>query len=66
MGRSLGPEAFGILGALFAIFYIACLVGQALKGAIATRVAEVRAQAGEATVPSVLLLSRGLKSACSA
>ena len=60
MGRLLGPEAFGILGALFAIFYIACLVGQALRVAIATRVAEVRAQAGEATAVSTFI-KQGIK-----
>ncbi len=47
MGRVLGPEAFGILGALFAIFYIAGLVGQALREASATNVAEVKARVGE-------------------
>ena len=60
MGRLLGPEVFGILGALFAIFYIACLVGQALRGAIATKVAEVKAQAGEATAVSTFI-KQGIK-----
>lgn len=47
MGRALSPEDFGIFGALAAIFYIACLVGQSLRQAIATRVAEIKAKAGE-------------------
>ena len=49
MGRFLGPEAFGILGALFAIFYSVCLIGQALMEAIATNVAEIKAKSGEST-----------------
>jgi len=47
MGRMLGPEAFGILSALHAIFYITCVVGQALRQAIATIVAEVKVKQGE-------------------
>jgi len=47
MGRSLGPEAFGVLGSLVAIFYIACLVGQAIREAIAFNVAERKATDGE-------------------
>lgn len=53
MGRTLGPEQFGILGALFAIFYIACLVGQALREGIATNVAEIKTKAGEEAAVSV-------------
>lgn len=48
MGRALGPEVFGILGSLVAMFYIACLVGQALREAIACNVAEIKARDGEA------------------
>jgi len=48
MGRELGPAIFGILGSLVAMFYIASLVGQALREAIASNVAEVRARDGEA------------------
>lgn len=48
MGRALGPQAFGVLGSLVAIFYIACLVGQALREAIASNLAEKRALHGEA------------------
>ena len=55
MGRFLGPETFGILGALFAIFYIACLVGQALRSAIATNVAELKAKAGESVAVSAFI-----------
>ena len=55
MGRFLGPETFGILGALFAIFYIACLVGQALREAIATNVAEVKAKSGESAAVSAFV-----------
>lgn len=47
MGRMLGPEDFGRLGALFAIFYIAALVGQALREVVATQFAEVRARERE-------------------
>ena len=47
MGRLLGPETFGILGALFSIFYIACLIGQALREAITTNVAEVRTKSSK-------------------
>src|SRR4030042_1979105 len=47
MGRALSPEQFGVFGALTAIFYIACLVGQALRQAIARHVAEIKAKAGE-------------------
>ena len=65
MGRFLGPEAFGILGALFAIFYIACLVGQALREAIATKVAEIRVKAGEpAAVSTFIKLGIKLSSLC--
>jgi O-antigen/teichoic acid export membrane protein len=60
MGRFLGPEVFGILGSLFAIFYIACLVGQALRGAIARNVAEIKARAGESAAVSAYL-KLGLK-----
>lgn len=48
MGRALGPEVFGILGSLVAIFYIACLVSQALTEAIASNVAEIKAREGKA------------------
>ena len=48
MGRALGPQAFGVLGSLVAIFYIASLVGQALREAIAGNLAEKRARHGEA------------------
>jgi len=48
MSRALGPEVFGILGSLVAIFYIACLVGQALREAIARNVAEIKARDEEA------------------
>ena len=48
MGRRLGPEAFGILGSLVSIFYIACLVGQAIRQAIARNVAVIKVEAGEA------------------
>ncbi len=60
MGRLLGPVAFGILGALFAIFYIACLVGQALRGAIATNVAEIKAKIGEPVAVSIFI-KQGIK-----
>ena len=55
MGRVLGPEAFGILGALFAIFLITCLLGQALMQAIATNVAEVKVKAGESAAVSAFV-----------
>ncbi len=55
MGRFLGPEIFGILGALFAIFYIACLIGQALREAIATNVAEIKAKVGELAAVSTFV-----------
>ena len=55
MGRMLGPEAYGTLGALFAIFYSVCLVGQAIMEAIATNVARVKVQSGEATAVSVFI-----------
>jgi O-antigen/teichoic acid export membrane protein len=48
MGRMLEPGLFGTFGALFAIFYVTCLVGQALREAIAVSVAETRALHGEA------------------
>jgi len=48
MGRALGPEVFGVLGSLVAIFYIACLVGQALREATASSLAKIKAKAGEA------------------
>jgi O-antigen/teichoic acid export membrane protein len=47
MGRALGPVTFGILGALFSIFYITSLFGQTLMETIATNIAEIRAKAGE-------------------
>jgi len=53
MGRLLGPETFGILGALFAIFYSTCLVGQAVMEAIATNVAEIKAKSGQSAAVSV-------------
>ena len=55
MGRLLGPETFGILGALFAIFYSVCLIGQALMEAIATNVAEIKARSGEAAAVSFFI-----------
>jgi len=55
MGRFLGPEAFGILGALFAIFYSVCLIGQALMEAIATNVAEIKARSGESAAVSFFI-----------
>ncbi len=55
MGRVLGPETFGILGALFAIFYIACLIGQALREAIARNIAEIKANAGELVAVSTYM-----------
>ena len=65
MGRVLGPEDFGILGALFAIFYIACLIGQALREAIATKVAEVKAKDGEiASVAACLKIVKKLVIIC--
>ena len=60
MGRLLGPETFGILGALFAIFYIACLVGQALRGAIATNVAEIKVKAGE-SIATHIFVKQGIR-----
>ena len=48
MGRALGPVVFGILGALFSIFYITSLFGQTLMEMIATNIAEIKAKAGEA------------------
>ena len=65
MGRILGPEAFGILGALFAIFYIACIIGQALRQAIATKVAEIKATAGElASISAFIKLGIKLSILC--
>jgi len=55
MGRLLGPETFGILGALFAIFYSVCLIGQALMEAIATNVAEIKARSGESAAVSFFI-----------
>ena len=55
MGRVLGPETFGILGALFAIFLITCLFGQAMMQAIATNIAEVKAKAGELAAVSAFI-----------
>jgi len=55
MGRLLGPETFGILGALFAIFYSVCLVGQALMQAIATNVAEIKVRSGESAAVSFFI-----------
>ena len=55
MGRFLGPEAFGTLGAMFAIFYIACMVGQSLREAIAANIAEIKAKADEATSASTFV-----------
>ncbi|MDP2916656.1 MAG: oligosaccharide flippase family protein [Dehalococcoidia bacterium] len=53
MGRLLGPETYGILGALFAIFYSTCLIGQAMMEAIATNIAAVKVKFGEAAAASV-------------
>lgn len=53
MGRMLGPEPYGILGALFAIFYSVSLLGQGLMEAIATNLAAVRATSGEAAAIGV-------------
>ncbi len=55
MGRALGPEVFGILGSLVGIFYIACLVGQALREATARSLAEIKAKAGEAAAVGTFL-----------
>ncbi len=55
MGRALGPEVFGILGSLVGIFYIACLVGQALREATARSLAEIRAKSGEAAATGTFL-----------
>jgi O-antigen/teichoic acid export membrane protein len=65
MGRALGPEVFGILGSLVGIFYIACLVGQALREATASSLAEIKAKAGEAVaVGSFLKLGTKLGLLC--
>jgi O-antigen/teichoic acid export membrane protein len=55
MGRILGPVDFGVLGALFAVFYVAALVGQALREGIATKIAEVNARKGEAVSVGIFL-----------
>lgn len=47
MGRALGPETFGIFGALFGIFYIVSLTGDALRIVIASQVATIRAEGSE-------------------
>jgi len=47
MGRILGPVTFGILGALFSVFYITSLFGQTLMETIATNIAEIKAKAGK-------------------
>jgi len=47
MGRMLGPETYGILGALFAIFYSVCLIGQAMMEVIATNIASTVVRYGE-------------------
>lgn len=60
MGRMLGPEVFGILSALHAIFYITCVVGQALRQTIATIVAEVKVKQGEKASLS-LFVRQGIK-----
>jgi len=52
MGRMLGPDLSGIVGSLVAIFYVACLVGQGLREAIATNVAEIKSRQGEGAAVS--------------
>jgi O-antigen/teichoic acid export membrane protein len=47
MGRALGPITFGVLGALFSIFYITSLFGQTLMETVATNIAEIKARDGE-------------------
>jgi len=65
MGRTLGPDVFGILGSLVGIFYIACLVGQALREATASNLAKIKAKAGEAVaVGSFLKLGAKLALLC--
>ncbi len=55
MGRFLGPELFGIFGAMFAIFYISCLIGQSLREAIAVNIAGIKAKADEVTAASTFV-----------
>ena len=55
MGRALGPEVFGILGSLVGIFYIAGLIGQALREATASSLAAIKAKAGEAAAVGTFL-----------
>jgi O-antigen/teichoic acid export membrane protein len=47
MARILSPDTFGVFGALFSVFYITCLAGQALREAIAVRIAETRVLHGD-------------------
>jgi len=46
MARRLGPAEFGAFGALFAIFYIASVTGNALQASVAETVAHSKARDG--------------------
>lgn len=65
MGRILGPVTFGILGALFSIFYITSLFGQTLMETIAINVAKVKALAGDpAAVAYFKIIARQIGLVC--
>jgi O-antigen/teichoic acid export membrane protein len=65
MGRLLGPEDFGSLGALYAVFLITGLFGQALMQAIATGIAAIKVRyGGPVAIGSFLKLSVKLAFIC--
>jgi O-antigen/teichoic acid export membrane protein len=47
VGRTLGTQTYGVFGALLGIFYIFCLIGDAVRIIIANNIASLKGKLGE-------------------
>ena len=55
VGRNLGPDLFGVFGSLVAVFHVWALIGQSLREAMASNIAETKARNGEAVAARTFL-----------